>query len=140
MARRTERYVTDEATSKRMAAVRPVATSPEVAVRKFLTALKYRYRLHCYDLPGRPDIVFPGRRKVIFVHGCYWHRHPGCPRATTPRRNAELWRKKFEATVERDRRNVSLLADRGWKSFIIWECQIPRLEALRPQVEAFLDG
>jgi DNA mismatch endonuclease (patch repair protein) len=140
MAEQAERYVTDEATSKRMSAIRPLETTPEVAVRRFLTALKYRYRLNRYDLPGRPDIVFPGRRKVLFVHGCYWHRHAGCFRTTTPIRNVEMWRKKFQTTVERDLRNVRLLTEQGWQSFVIWECQIRTLEALRHQLEAFLNG
>ena len=122
-----------------MSAVRPLETSPEVAVRKFLTALKYRYCLNRYDLPGRPDIVFPGRRKVLFVHGCFWHRHSGCTRTTTPSRNAKLWRKKFQATIERDLRNVRLLAEQGWQSFVIWECQVRSLEALRHELEAFLN-
>src|SRR5262249_43317282 len=107
-----------------MAAVRPVHTTPEKVIRKILTAMKVRYRLHGYRLPGRPDIVIPRLRKVIFVHGCFWHRHARCPKATTPVRNAALWKAKFRATVARDRRNVARLTEQGWKHLVVWECQL----------------
>lgn len=86
--------------------------------------MKLRYRLHYRGLPGRPDIVFPGRKKVILIHGCFWHRHEGCFRATTPTRNALLWAEKFRKTVERDRANADILREQGWESLVMWECQI----------------
>lgn len=135
---RAQAYVTDPATSKRMAAVRPVDTTPEVTLRKILTAMRIRYRLHGYRLPGRPDVVLSRRRKVIFVHGCYWHRHPGCPRATTPARNRELWEAKFQATVERDQRHLANLTELGWEHLVLWECQIKPGEALEAVLSAFL--
>lgn len=134
-------YKTDSATSKRMSAVRPIDTTPERTVRKVLTAMKVRYRLHGYRLPGRPDIVFPRLRKVIFVHGCYWHRHAGCPRATTPVRNRRLWQAKFRATIARDARNQASLIEQGWSYLVLWECQIKSTEELQRILAAFLlDG
>jgi DNA mismatch endonuclease (patch repair protein) len=136
-SRRNE-YVTDPTTSRRMSAVRPIDTTPEKRLRRILTDMGTRYRLHGYRLPGRPDVVFPGRKKVIFVHGCYWHRHHGCSRATTPVRNRSLWNQKFEATVLRDRRNAELLEGSGWHSLVIWECQLDALDDVRARLAAFL--
>src|SRR5689334_4331175 len=93
-------YPTDEQTSRRMSAVRPIDTRPERVLRRLLTRMNYRYRLNRYDLPGRPDLVFSRRRRVIFVHGCFWHRHRHCAKTTTPVRNAEQWQQKFAATVQ----------------------------------------
>lgn len=131
-------YRTDLATSKRMSAVRPKDTTPEKLVRAILTRMKLRYRLHYHGLPGRPDIVFPGRKKVIFVHGCYWHRHEGCPRATTPTRNAKLWKQKFRETVERDRKNADILRQEGWRYLVVWECETHQTAELEARFEAFL--
>ena len=88
--------------SRRMSAVRQRDTGPELEVRRAVNALEYRYRTHAKDLPGCPDIVFKGRKKVIFVHGCYWHRHEGCRHATTPKTNTDFWQRKFEENVRRD--------------------------------------
>jgi DNA mismatch endonuclease (patch repair protein) len=133
-------YETDERTSKRMSAVRPLDTRPERALRRLLTAMGYRYRLNRYDLPGRPDLVFARRRCVIFLHGCFWHRHRGCPRTTMPARNVAEWRKKFQATVRRDRRNVQALADQGWRVLVLWECQVRDVAALQQRLRTFLDA
>ncbi|MCK4626425.1 MAG: DNA mismatch endonuclease Vsr [Phycisphaerae bacterium] len=121
-----------------MQRVRPADTAPERAVRSILTALGYRYRLHRSDLPGKPDIVFPSRRKVIFVHGCFWHRHARCNRATMPRRNVSLWVAKFERTVARDRRNVAMLRRSGWKVLVVWECDTRDQEQLKQKLGTFL--
>jgi DNA mismatch endonuclease (patch repair protein) len=118
-----EHYPTDEATSRRMSAVRPLDTAPERIVRRLLTELGCRYRLHRYDLPGRPDVVMPGRRRLVFVHGCFWHRHAGCPRATMPARNEELWRDKFQRTKRRDALHRRDLEAAGWKVLVVWECE-----------------
>ena len=131
-------YQTDEPTSRRMAAVRPVDTRPERLLRRLLTQLGYRYQLNRYDLPGRPDLVFAGRRCVVFLHGCFWHRHPRCPRATTPARNAAEWQKKFRNTVERDRRNVRNLRQEGWRVLIVWECQMRKVALLQERLKEFL--
>jgi DNA mismatch endonuclease (patch repair protein) len=121
-----------------MSAVRPLDTTPERVVRSLVTAMGRRYRLHRHDLPGRPDLVFVRARKVILVHGCFWHRHAGCKRCTTPARNAELWREKFARTVARDGRNLEALAALGWRVLVIWECETADAEALRARLAAFL--
>ena len=123
-----------------MARIRAKNTRPEVTVRRLLHSLGYRYRLHRRDLPGTPDICFPGRQKVIFVHGCFWHRHEGCPRTTTPRTRTSFWENKFTTNVVRDRRNMSGLAEIGWDAMVVWECETADLEALAPRLVRFLDG
>lgn len=122
-----------------MSAVRGRNTKPEMVVRRLLHSMNYRYRLHRKDLPGSPDIVFGKKRKAIFVHGCFWHRHPGCSKATSPRTRAEFWSEKFERNVERDRQAESRLADMGWRSLVVWECEIREPETLTSRLRRFLD-
>src|SRR4051794_4552594 len=132
-------YLSDAATSRRMSKVRPLDTTPERLVRSLVTALGKRYRLHRYDLPGRPDLVFPGSRKVILVHGCFWHRHSGCKRCTTPARNAALWQEKFARTVARDEKNLAALAEQGWRVLVVWECETTGdADGLRRRLAEFL--
>jgi DNA mismatch endonuclease (patch repair protein) len=107
-----------------MSGIRGKNTRPEIAVRRYLHARGFRFRLHRRDLPGKPDIVLPKYRTAIFVHGCYWHRHEGCKYATTPSTNREFWQQKFHENVERDRRHQAQLADAGWNVLVIWECRI----------------
>lgn len=121
-----------------MAAVRGRNTKPEMIVRRLLFSLGYRFRLHRKDLPGRPDIVFAGRRKAIFVHGCFWHRHVGCSKATTPKTRADFWNTKFDQNVERDHRVEKALADIGWSSLVVWECETRTPEPLASKLRAFL--
>ena len=115
-----------------MRAVRSKDTAPELAVRRLAHALGYRFRLHRRDLPGSPDLVFPGRRKVIFVHGCFWHRHGlggtgGCPRGrSTPATRRDFWEAKFARNVARDRRARRLLNADGWGVMVVWECRTRR--------------
>lgn len=109
--------------SKLMSRVRQANTKPELVVRRLLHALGYRFRLHRRGLPGTPDIVLPRHRTAIFVHGCFWHRHEGCSRTTTPKTRQEFWQTKFDTNVARDRRNLDLLATLGWRSIVIWECE-----------------
>lgn len=99
-------------------------TSPEVTLRSALHRAGLRFRLHVKDLPGRPDIVLPRRRLVIFVHGCFWHRHPGCRFTTTPATNTEFWKTKFARNVERDADNIAAAQAAGWAVFVAWECEI----------------
>lgn len=115
--------LTPEARSRLMAAVRGRNTTPELAVRRLAHALGYRFRIHRSDLPGKPDLVFPSRRKVIFVHGCFWHRHAGCRKATMPKSQIEFWSAKFARNVERDARNECELRAAGWDVLLIWECE-----------------
>ena len=118
-----------EKRSRIMAKVRCKDTKPEMAVRRYLHDRGLRYRLHRKDLPGRPDMVFPSRRVAVFVHGCFWHQHPGCKRAKLPQTRADFWREKLEGNVKRDAAALDALVSKGWKAFIVWECEI-RPEAL----------
>lgn len=110
--------------SKMMASIRGKNTRPELLVRRGLHRLGFRFRLHRRDLPGRPDLVFPKYRAVLFVHGCFWHRHAACKLAYTPSANAHVWVEKFNTTIERDRRQIGLLLKAGWRVFVIWECSL----------------
>lgn len=124
-----------------MALVRHKDTKPELRVRHFLHAAGLRYRLHAKDLPGRPDLVFPARKIVVFVHGCFWHRHPDseCKLARLPKSRLDFWRPKLEENVMRDCRNVIALEAAGWRVMTIWECQSrdsARLAALAEEIAA----
>lgn len=110
--------------SERMSRIRSMDTSPELALRKALHALGLRFRLHDKRLPGKPDIVLPRFRTAIHVHGCFWHRHPDCKVATTPKSNTSFWQAKFHRNVERDLRNDAALASLGWRVLVVWECQL----------------
>lgn len=105
-----------------MSGIRGRNTKPEIVVRKALYAAGFRYRLHRSDLPGRPDVVLAGRRVVVFVHGCFWHAHPGCPHAKLPSTRREFWETKLATNVERDRRTIAELLAAGWRVLIVWEC------------------
>ena len=107
-----------------MAGIRGRDTKPELAVRRAVYRLGFRYRLHVRNLPGTPDLVFPRRRAVLFVHGCFWHRHTGCRLAYEPKSNVEFWRLKFARNVARDATATSQLADMGWEVLTIWECEV----------------
>ncbi len=108
-----------------MGLVRHKDTKPELCVRRFLHAAGLRYRLHDKGLPGKPDIVFPSRRVVVFVHGCFWHRHsePTCKLARLPKTKLDFWRPKLDGNAERDARNVAALEAGGWRVVVVWECQ-----------------
>lgn len=132
---------TPEKRSEVMRRVRSKNTKPEVFVRSMLHRMGYRFRLHRKDLPGNPDIVLPKHRAVVFVHGCFWHQHPGCRKATIPQNNRDYWEKKLERNVERDRAARQTLSEQGWKVLTVWECEIPRdEEELRKQLYEKLTG
>lgn len=114
--------------SAHMAKIKGSNTKPEIHVRKVLFGLGYRYTLHGRGLPGSPDIVFPARKKVIFVHGCFWHRHDGCKLATTPKTRVTFWREKFKANVRRDGLVVAALRNSGWKPLVLWQCELKSLD------------
>lgn len=107
-----------------MSKVRSADTKPEWVLRCGLHRLGFRYRLRDTRLPGRPDMVFPRYRSVVFVHGCYWHRHAGCKDATMPKSNVEFWASKFAENVERDRRVMDAIRQQGWRTLIVWECEL----------------
>lgn len=114
----------DKATRSRiMGSVRQKDTKPEMVLRKTLHAMGFRYKLHDKSLPGSPDLVFPKYKAVIFVHGCFWHRH-GCKQTTTPTTRKEFWNAKFKANIERDKKNVRDLKKAGWRAFVVWECEL----------------
>ncbi|MBK1822781.1 DNA mismatch endonuclease Vsr [Burkholderia sp. 500H] len=125
--------------SERMSRIKGKDTKPELVVRSLVHRAGYRYRLHGKSLPGCPDMVFARRRKVIFVHGCFWHRHEGCRLARMPKTRLGFWRPKLEANAARDREAERRLAELGWKVMIVWECEVKDEAALMPRIEAFLD-
>ena len=113
-------------------------TQPELIVRRLITEMGLRYRLHRRDLPGKPDIVFGPRRLVLFVHGCFWHRHRGCRMASTPSANAAFWQTKFDANTARDRRNTTVLKRAGWRVAVIWKCETRQPERLARRLQRLL--
>lgn len=124
---------TPEQRSRTMRAVRSQDTGPEMIVRRFLHAAGLRFRLHDRHLPGVPDLVFPSRRVALFVHGCFWHQHPGCQAADRPKSRTDYWNRKLDGNVARDTRHQAELASAGWTVLVIWECEtldIRCLEAL----------
>ena len=127
-----------EKRSEIMSRIRGRDTRPEMIVRRIAHGLGFRFRLHRKDLPGRPDIVFPRHQAVIVVHGCFWHRHPGCKRASSPKTRVRYWQNKFEDNVVRDKRNETALCDLGWKVMVIWECETKDHEAVAARIESFL--
>jgi len=131
--------VTRETRSKMMASVRSKDTKPEKRVRFLLHALGYRFRIHRKDLPGNPDIVLVKYKKVIFVHGCFWHQHTGCPKANRPGTRKEFWDKKLNENIERDKRNLREIEELGWVSHIIWECQTKREADLISAIEGIFN-
>lgn len=129
----------DQATrSLIMAAVHSEDTGPEMAVRKIIHRLGYRYRLHVRSLPGRPDLVFPSRRKAIFVHGCFWHRHPKCRYATSPKTRKEFWQVKFASNVARDHRARRELKRMDWAVLTVWQCELKKPDKLMERLNDFL--
>lgn len=118
------RISTSPQRSRMMSAIRGKNTQPELVLRRALFSAGFRYRLHECKLPGSPDLVFPKFKAVIFVHGCFWHRHPSCRYATIPKTNVDFWTLKFERNVERDTRNIVALSEAGWRVAIVWECAL----------------
>ena len=123
--------IVDRATrSRMMSGIGPRDTLPEMTVRRYLHAAGLRFRLHDTGLPGRPDLVFRKYRTVVFAHGCFWHRHKGCKKASTPVSNKQFWMKKFESNVVRDERNVRDLLSEGWQVLVIWECELKNEDSI----------
>lgn len=123
-----------------MSRVRNRNTRPELIVRSLLHRLGYRFRLHRKNLPGHPDIVLPKHRKVIFVHGCFWHGHEDCPRGKRPTSNIDFWRKKIARNRERDHESLKKLEGVGWKSLVIWQCETRDGDKLGDKLLRFLEG
>ena len=132
--------LTPQERSRNMSRVKGRDTKPELLVRSIVHRLGYRFRLHGKKLPGRPDIVLPRHRKVIFVHGCFWHGHPGCRRAARPSTNSEFWDKKIEGNIARDTTNIEALRQEGWKVLVLWQCGMRDREHLEKTLKAFLSA
>lgn len=126
--------------SKAMSSVRGKNTRPELLVRRLLHKLGFRFRLHRRDLPGSPDIVLPKHRSCIFVHGCFWHQHPGCKRSSIPATNTEFWLGKLNSNVERDKRVALSLQALGWRTLVVWECETKNPTRLSDVLLQFLLG
>lgn len=129
---------TPEQRSFNMSRIKSRDTKPEKVVRSILHSLGYRFRLHAKSLPGSPDIVLPKFKTLIYVHGCFWHRHDGCKYATTPSTNIERWSKKFEENISRDRKNQEQATVLGWYPVVIWECECRDLEQLAAKLNRLL--
>jgi len=131
-------HVSKEKRSEIMASVHSKDTSPELKVRSIVHRMGYRFRLHRKELPGSPDLVFAGRRKAIFIHGCFWHRHVGCKYATTPKTRVRFWQNKFDGNVQRDARTRRQLNRLGWRVLTVWQCDLKKPERLVTRLERFL--
>lgn len=131
--------LTPEQRSERMSRVRSKDSKPELAVRRLIHGLGYRYRLHRRDLPGTPDLVFAGLKRVIFVHGCFWHQHPGCKNARMPKSRQEFWGTKLGANVTRDERDLRALRKLGWQTMVVWECEVSDIARLTRRITGFLN-
>jgi DNA mismatch endonuclease (patch repair protein) len=123
-----------------MGRVRDKNTTPELAVRSLVHRLGYRYRIHSKKLPGRPDIVFAGRKKIIFIHGCFWHGHEGCPKGKLPKSNLDYWVPKVGGNKERDIEHRRKLESGGWSVLVVWQCELKNEEALKKQIISFLEA
>lgn len=131
--------ISREHRSWNMSRIRGKHTLPEKTVRSLLHRLGFRFRLHKKDFPGKPDIVLPRFQAVIFVHGCYWHRHSGCRYAYTPKSRIEFWERKFAGNIKRDKRSVRSLRRLGWRVLVVWECQLSDEKMLAKRLTRFLD-
>ncbi len=131
---------TQEKRSLVMSKIKSKNTSPELTLRKALHKLGYRYRLHVKNLPGKPDLVFPKLKKVVFVHGCFWHLHKNCRDGTIPKTRHEYWKNKLERNVERDKKHIKQLDEMEWKSLVVWECEIEKqLDKTISRIRNFLN-
>lgn len=135
----TDKFTTEKR-SQIMSAVRNADTKPEKTVRRILHRMGCRFRLHAKELPGKPDIVFRPKRKVIFVNGCFWHGHKGCSRSTLPDTNKEFWENKIGGNTNRDLINLKSLSNSGWKVLVIWECELKDFAQLEIKLLKFLEG
>lgn len=126
--------------SKMMSGIRGMNTQPEMVIRKYLHSRGYRFRLHRKDLPGRPDLILPKHNLVIFVHGCFWHRHPNCFYATMPRSRVDFWLEKLSKNVARDLIQVETLLEMGWRVLVVWECGIKAAKGELTMISELIDS
>lgn len=130
--------ISKERRSANMRAVPSRNTRPEIRVRQIVHRLGYRFRLHRDDLPGKPDIAFPSHQKAIFVHGCFWHQHNGCRRASVPQSNSRFWRNKLTRNAVRDAKQLVAIKKCGWQALVVWECEIKNEKLLTSRLRRFL--
>lgn len=123
-----------------MSRVKSEDTKPEMLVRKLVFALGYRYRIHDKRLPGKPDLIFANRKKIIFVNGCFFHRHDGCVLARIPKTRMDFWIPKLEGNKLRDRKILASLAQEGWSVLVVWECELKNVPEIRIRLRSFLEG
>jgi len=128
----------EETRSRIMRTVKGTNTKPEMLVRQLTHRMGYRYRLHCKKLPGKPDMVFPARRKIIFVHGCFWHQHQCSRGSRIPKSNQDYWIPKLSRNVQRDREHKTCLKEMGWDVLTIWECETKDRNAIQSRIRSFL--
>lgn len=133
-------HLSPQMRSWNMSRIRSRDTQPEKLVRSILHRMGYRFRLHRRDLPGSPDIVMPKHSTIVLVHGCYWHRHPACRLATTPKTNSDFWEAKFQRTVARDQQQLDQLRRLGWNVIIVWECETKDVPALAARLSIAIAG
>lgn len=133
-------FVASALRSEIMGRARSRDTNPEMTVRRIVHAMGYRYRLHAKDLPGKPELAFRSRKKVVFVHGCFWHRHAGCALARVPKSRQDYWLAKLDANRLRDMRNERALRDAGWDVLTIWECELSDIVKFKTRIRGFLDA
>lgn len=126
--------------SELMAKVRSKDTKPELTVRRLVHSMGYRFRLHVPNLAGKPDLVFAGRGKIIFMHGCFWHQHASCAKATIPATRQEFWKDKLAHNVSRDKKTIRKLQRDGWSVLTVWECDLKNIDRLRKKLERFLSN
>jgi len=133
-------HLTKDKRSWNMSRIRSKDTKPEIIVRSLLHKMGYRFRLYRKDLPGKPDIVLPKYKIVIFVHGCFWHRHKGCKRCTTPTTNQKYWLPKLEHNIAKDKENRKKLKSLGWQSIIVWECEVKNKVKIAEKLHRLIQG
>jgi len=133
------KFTSDRKTSKRMSSIIPNKTKPELYVKNILDDNGYEYESNVTELPGRPDIVFRNKKKIIFIHGCFWHRHKGCKKNTTPKKNVLYWKNKFKKTCERDKNNQKKLKNMGWDIKVVWECELQNSTSISEDIIKFIE-
>lgn len=130
--------LTKQERSRRMQLIHSRDTKPELVVRRHIKEMGLRFHTHSAKLPGKPDLVFSSAKKVIFIHGCFWHRHEKCRRAQTPKSHETYWKEKFIKNIERDLKNQAELKQKGWQSLVLWECEITKADRLMKKLNRFL--
>ncbi len=131
---------TREKRSEIMSTVRSKDTGPELSVRRLIYAMGFRYRLHCKDLPGKPDIVMIGRKKIIDVRGCFWHGHDECKYGRLPKSRQDFWKVKIDRNRERDFKNLGLLLETGWRVLVVWQCELKNIDTLKIRLHEFIEA